>query len=375
IINPDFLTLKDSDFQIFVAGTQSGITMIECEGNNANKQDIITATDIAQKNIIKLIDIQQEFISKTTIKNKIYVDNNLENEDLYKNLNEKIKTDYNKLLYSNDGITFYNNVSDYIKNLKSEYLSLNEKNVLLNKILKKIKYSLFRKYISETGKRLDNRNYTQLRDIFCERGLLPSAHGSALFTRGGTQCLAVTTIGSERKESNNKNSEKLFFLHYNFPGFSVGDCKKKSSISRREYGHGFLAEKSLKTIIPSSKDYNHNIRTVSEILESDGSSSMASVCGASISLKDAGVPISELAAGISIGLIKGNEKNILLTDINELEDHCGDMDFKIAGTKTGITGLQLDIKIQNIDLDIIEKTFNQAESNRLEILEKMEALF
>ncbi|HPG31037.1 MAG TPA: polyribonucleotide nucleotidyltransferase [bacterium] len=374
IVNPDFLSLKDSDFQVFVAGTENGITMIESEGRESSKEDLLNSIEIAEKNIKELVNIQKSFIEKINIKPKISVPDNIEDSELYKKIYFKYESEH-KNIFSNDGKVFKNNLGDYLKILKNQYSAENKDDVLLNAILKKIKYSRYRKFIFESEKRLDNRKLSELRNISCERGLLPSAHGSALFSRGETQSLAVTTIGAGKKENSITDSDKLFFLHYNFPGFSVGDSKKKNSVSRREYGHGYLAEKSLKPIMPKTKDYNHTIRVVSEILGSDGSSSMASVCGGSISLKDAGVPINRMAAGISVGLIKEDEKFVLLTDIDELEDHCGDMDFKVAGTAKGITGVQLDIKISNINLDIIEKTFKSAETARMEILEKMEVLF
>ena len=225
------------------------------------------------------------------------------------------------------------------------------------------------------GKRIDGRNVRQLRQISCEVGVLPRTHGSAIFARGETQAMVTTTLGTvsdeQRVDGLGEEYSKKFMLDYNFPPFSVGECRPIRGPGRREIGHGALAERSLKGVIPSAEKFPYTIRVVSDILESNGSSSMASVCGGTLSLMDAGVPISDPVAGISIGLVKEPDRFVLLTDIMGDEDHFGDMDFKVAGTGRGVTGIQLDLKIDGITEDIIRATLEQARDARREILKQM----
>src|SRR4029077_15507598 len=225
------------------------------------------------------------------------------------------------------------------------------------------------------GKRIDGRSMKQIRTITCEVGVLPRTHGSAIFTRGETQSLVTTTLGTvsdeQRVDGLMEEYSKKFMLDYNFPPFSVGECKPIRGPGRREIGHGALAERSLKAVIPNPEKFPYTIRVVSDILESNGSSSMASVCGGTLSLMDAGVPISDPVAGISIGLVKEADRFTLLTDIMGDEDHFGDLDFKVAGTVRGITGIQLDLKIDGINEEIIRATLDQAREARREILKVM----
>jgi len=230
----------------------------------------------------------------------------------------------------------------------------------------------------KSKKRADGRGLKDIRDISCEIDVLPMTHGSSLFTRGQTQSLSVITLGNRRDEqmveSLNGTTYSNFMLHYNFPSFSVGETKPMRGPGRREIGHGALAAKSLKAVMPSKEDFPYTVRLVSEILESNGSSSMASVCAGSLSLMAAGVPISASVAGISIGLVSKDDHFSLLTDIMGLEDHFGDMDFKIAGTKKGITAIQLDLKIHGVPLDVLSKGIDQAKDARLSILKNMESV-
>jgi polyribonucleotide nucleotidyltransferase len=225
------------------------------------------------------------------------------------------------------------------------------------------------------GKRIDGRNNKQIRNIACEVGVLPRTHGSAIFARGETQALVTTTLGTvsdeQRVDGLGEEYSKKFMLDYNFPPFSVGECRPIRGPGRREIGHGALAERSLKAVIPGPEKFPYTIRVVSDILESNGSSSMASVCGGTLSLMDAGVPISDPVAGISIGLVKEKDRFILLTDIMGDEDHFGDMDFKVAGTGRGVTGIQLDLKVDGINDEIIRATLEQAREARREILKQM----
>jgi len=234
-----------------------------------------------------------------------------------------------------------------------------------------------RKKILEENVRFDERGFKEIRPITCEVSVLPRTHGSSLFTRGQTQSLAVTTLGTGEDEQLIEALEgekyKSFMLHYSFPPFSVGETAPIRGPGRREIGHGALAEKALLAVMPSKEKFPYTIRVVSEILESNGSSSMATVCAATLSLMDAGVPIKDTVAGIALGLIKDNEKSVILTDIAGLEDHFGDMDFKVAGTRTGITAVQLDLKIDGMDLDLLKRCLAQAKEARFIVLDKMNA--
>lgn len=251
-----------------------------------------------------------------------------------------------------------------------------EKEYDLLLLLEEAKKRKMRKMVVEEGKRWDGRKIDQIREISCEVGILPRVHGSSLFTRGETQSLVVTTLGTSADEQiidglQKEEITKRFMFHYNFPPFSTGEIRRMRAPGRREIGHGFLAERALAAVIPDEDKFPYTIRVVSDILESNGSSSMASVCGGSLSLMDAGVPISEAVAGVAIGLIKENGKNILLTDILGIEDHLGDMDFKVAGTKDGVTALQLDIKTEKVEFEVLSGALERAKVARKKILEKM----
>jgi len=233
-----------------------------------------------------------------------------------------------------------------------------------------------RRLIIEDGRRVDGRSVTQVRPITCETAVLPRTHGSALFTRGQTQALATTTLGTsedeQRMDALEGESRKRFMLHYNFPPFSVGEVKFMRGASRRDIGHGALAERAIQPVLPGKEEFPYTVRIVSDILESNGSSSMATVCGASLSLMDAGVPVKAAVAGVAMGLVKEGDKTVVLTDIQGLEDHLGDMDFKVAGTRTGVTSIQMDIKIQGITDAVIKQALVQARQARMEVLDIME---
>ena len=241
--------------------------------------------------------------------------------------------------------------------------------------LEEVEKEEVRKFIIEKKKRVDGRSFDEIRKISCEVGILPRTHGSGLFTRGQTQSLSVTTLGTSADEQMidalEGETQKSFMLHYNFPPFSVGEVRPIRGPGRREIGHGALAERALKPVMPSKEKFPYTIRVVSDILESNGSSSMATVCASTLSLMDAGVPISSPVSGIAIGLVKEKNETIILTDIGGVEDHYGDMDFKVAGTEIGVTALQMDLKIQGISYDVIKKALEVGRAARLEILDKM----
>ncbi|MDD4895425.1 MAG: polyribonucleotide nucleotidyltransferase, partial [Atribacterota bacterium] len=246
---------------------------------------------------------------------------------------------------------------------------------IVNEVFDSICKETMRELIIEKKTRVDHRELDEIRSIECEIGILPRVHGSALFTRGQTQALVITTLGSVRDEQSvdtlEEDTTRKFYLHYNFPPFSVGDVKPRRSQSRREIGHGALAEKAVKSLIPDEIEFPYTIRVVSEILESNGSSSMATVCGTSLSLMDAGVPLRKPVAGVAMGLIKENDKYEILTDILGIEDHYGDMDFKAAGSADGITAIQMDLKIDGISIDILREILEKSKKGRLYILDKM----
>ena len=258
-----------------------------------------------------------------------------------------------------------------------EQMNTGEKDISkdMSIIFNKLEKDLVRNMILEQGIRVDGRKSDEIREISSDVGFLPRAHGSALFVRGETQALAVVTLGTaedeQRIDALEGQSKKAFMLHYNFPPFSVGEVKFLRSAGRREIGHGVLAERALKEILPPKSEFPYTIRIVSDILESNGSSSMATVCGGSLALMDAGVPIKAPVAGIAMGLIKEGEKTVILTDILGLEDHLGDMDFKITGTEEGITAFQMDVKISDVSKKIMEEALEQAKKGRLHILRKM----
>jgi polyribonucleotide nucleotidyltransferase len=249
-----------------------------------------------------------------------------------------------------------------------------DQNRVIADLLADLEYDTMRRMVLERGERVDGRDATTVRPITCEVGILPRVHGSALFTRGQTQALVTTTLGSVDDEQRIDNIDvprettKSFMLHYNFPPFSTGEVRPMRGTSRREIGHGALAERALTPLLPSYEDFPYTIRIVSEVLESNGSSSMASVCGASLSLMDAGVPLKAPCAGVAMGLIKDADQVVILTDILGTEDALGDMDFKVAGTEAGITSIQMDIKIQGLSLDIMARALDQARKGRLHIL-------
>ena len=268
-------------------------------------------------------------------------------------------------------------IKDQISDKYGAELDDLEKGKLMN-AFKAVEKDVVRKSILANEPRIDGRDRDTVRSIFVETGVLPSAHGSSLFTRGETQALVVATLGStrdaQRIESLNGEQHNQFMLHYNFPAYSVGEIGMPLGPKRREIGHGNLAKRAIKAVLPNSEEFGYTLRVVSEITESNGSSSMASVCGTSLSLMDAGVPITNPVAGIAMGLIKEEDNFAVLTDILGDEDHLGDMDFKVAGTKDGVTALQMDIKVQGITADIMESALEKAKTARLHILEKMNAV-
>ncbi|MCP5060948.1 MAG: polyribonucleotide nucleotidyltransferase [Ignavibacteriae bacterium] len=373
VINPTVTQVKESDIDLTIAGTESSIVMVEGEMEELSEDDLLDAINASHVEIKKIVAAQVE-LQKECGKEKYVAEEKVINEQLNKDVNELAYDKYAKLVAADMG---KEERSSSNKELNTEVLeALAEKypddTNTIKTILHDLEKDLMRKQILENGKRLDGRVTDQIRPITVEHDLLPRTHGSALFTRGETQSLTTLTLGSKSDEQIidglNEEYKKRFILHYNFPPFSVGEAGRFGFTSRREIGHGNLAERALKFAVPGEDIFPYSLRLHSDVLESNGSSSMATVCAGSIALMDGGVPSKCAIAGIAMGLIKEGENFSILSDISGNEDHLGDMDFKVAGSSNGITAIQMDIKIQGISFEIMEKALRQAKVGRLEIL-------
>lgn len=375
IINPTNDQLDETDIDLVVAGTKKAVTMIEGLSNNITEEDMLEAVLFAHDNIKILCDTQIEMKSKCAKPEISYEGHKIDSE-LEKVINEKYFSDIDSLNEVKEK-TARDEAFKVIVNKAKEELTEQFPDTISDcyEIIHDIDKVLLRKRIIEANVRPDGRSLADVRPISIKKRPLPRAHGSAVFTRGQTQSLGVVTLGTEkdgqRLDTINGVIDKTFMLHYNFPPFSVGECGRFGGTGRREIGHGMLAERALKYTIPETADFPYTIRIVSEVLESNGSSSMASVCSGSLALFDAGVPVKAPIAGIAMGLILEDDKYAVLSDIQGIEDHLGDMDFKVAGTSEGITAFQLDIKIEGITPEIMKKALAQAKEGRLHILGKM----
>ncbi len=387
VVNPTPAELEISDMNILVAGTASSIIMVEGEAHQVDEKTMIEGIFFAHREMQGLIQIQLEMAKKLG-KAKMSWSKVTPPTDVIAYINEKATASLEEALKTTDKLKRYG-VKDVLKKrLKDEVItkfSETEENLdetALSKIvsnrLEELASEIMRKEILNNRKRIDGRDLTTVRPISIEVGVLPRSHGSVLFTRGETQALVTCTLGAA-EESQTIDSllgaqERHFILHYNFPPFSVGEVKALRGPSRRDVGHGNLAQNGLANLVPKQSTFPYTIRIVSDILESNGSSSMATVCGGSLAMMDAGVPFAEPVAGIAMGLIAENDRMEILTDILGDEDHLGDMDFKVIGTKKGITGFQLDTKISGISVDVMERALKQARDARLFILDKMNAV-
>lgn len=375
VINPDSREVEECDLNLIVAGTAEAVIMVEGEAQEISENDLLAALDIAHEEIRRICAVQNEFRSMAG-KEKRTVDPPVVDEVLKDKVTglslESIKT----AITIPDKMRRQDALDKILKEVIDELVTDEEdKTMEISSVFNDIEKELVRGMILNENRRADGRAPDEIRNISSEIGILPRTHGSALFIRGETQCLAVVTLGTsddeQKIDSLDGESYKTFMLHYNFPPFSVGEVKPLRSPGRREIGHGMLAERALKSVIPPKTEFPYTIRIVSDILESNGSSSMATVCGGSLALMDAGVPVRTHVAGIAMGLIKEGDKVVVLTDILGLEDHLGDMDFKVTGTDKGITAFQLDTKIGGISREIMEKALEQARRGRLHILGKM----
>ncbi len=373
IANPTHQQLKESDLELVVAGTTDSIMMVEGESKEVGEADLLEALKFAQGEIKKLVDLQNEIRAEVG-KAKREVPVKEIPEGLEAAVKEKAFDSFKEIVHSVLAKEERSAKNKELTNSVIEQLSeaFPESEKIIKNIMHDIEKDLMRKRILDEGVRLDGRNTTQIRPITVETSVLPRTHGSALFTRGETQSLTSVTLGTKNDEQTVDGLvaeySKKFMLHYNFPPFSVGEVGRMTGVGRREIGHGNLAERALKIMFPEEAVFPYTVRIISDILESNGSSSMATVCAGSLALFDAGVPMGKPVAGIAMGLVKEGDKHSILSDILGNEDHLGDMDFKVAGTEKGITAFQMDIKIEGISFEIMEKALNQAKEGRMHIL-------
>ncbi len=372
ILNPKMNAQTELD--LVVAGTASAVLMVESEANQLSEEVMLGAVKFGHESmqeVIKVIINLAEECAKDPWEFE-YV----ENTDLLNSLKEEYSEDIKKSYSIVDKMERHNSLNEIKSKIEEAYVDNSE--VSMNEVMgyfKKIEKGIVRSQILEDKKRIDGRSLDEVRNISSEVSWLPRTHGSALFTRGETQAIVVATLGfgedEQRIEALQGSYKEKFMLHYNFPPYSVGEVGRTGFTSRREVGHGKLAWRALNAVLPDSEEFDYTIRLVSEITESNGSSSMATVCGSSLALMDAGVPIKNAVSGIAMGLIKEGDDFAVLSDILGDEDHLGDMDFKVAGTKDGVTSLQMDIKITGITHEIMEQALNQAKAGRDHILNEM----
>ena len=375
ISNPTLSEMKNSNLELVVAGTNKGVLMVESEAQQLSEDEMLEAVEIGQKTYNEVIDAIIK-LAKKAAKDPWDIK---EKAEEIKNLPSEIEKNYKSKFIDAYKIQEKQKRSELLNELRAEISENYETEILTSVIVsdatKSIEKDIVRSELLKTGNRIDGRDTKTVRPIKCEVGVLERTHGSALFTRGETQALVVTTLGTgqdeQRIDAIEGEYKENFMLHYNFPPYSVGEVGRAGSTSRREIGHGKLAWRAIHPMLPSAEKFPYTYRVVSEITESNGSSSMATVCGTSLSLMDAGVPLEKSIAGIAMGLIKEDENYLVLSDILGDEDHLGDMDFKVAGTKDGITSLQMDIKITSITSNIMKEALAQAKEGRLHILNEM----
>lgn len=372
--NPSPETLKNSDLNLFMVASKDAIVMVESEANQLEERILLEALSFGFKSIQPLIELQEKFIQKVGKKKRAIPTKEID-QNFKKTVDKWAKPKLTKALKNSEKLERYSALDEVKVEAVEKFVTEEQPKELVTSILEELKKKIIRDSILKTGKRIDGRKITEIRPITCEIGLLPKVHGSALFTRGETQALVTTTLGTKDDEQMVDDATGLhyknFFLHYNFPPYSVGEVGRMGPPGRREIGHGTLAERGLKSVLPDHTRFPYTIRIVSEILESNGSSSMASVCGGSLAMMDAGIPVEAPTAGIAMGMIYEDKKNAILSDILGDEDHVGDMDFKVVGTEKGITALQMDIKIQGLSQELLEKSLMQAKEGRLHILKEM----
>jgi len=375
VVNPTFTQLESSDMNLVIAGTKSHINMVEGGCRELPEKVIVEALELGHQKIKEVIELQERLV---TVAGKEKVKH--EAPEIPAELSAKVTERCRERVGQAHRLPDKEEREDLIGSLVEETVNALSENfpeseLTIKGLIHELERKDARRMIIEENRRLDGRGFSEVRPISSEVGVLPRAHGSAIFTRGQTQALVAITLGTKMDEQKIDDLEgesfKSYMLHYNFPPFSVGETRPIRGPGRREVGHGALAERAIEPVIPREETFPYTVRIVSDILESNGSSSMATVCGGSLSLMDAGIPIKSAVAGIAMGLIKEGERVAILTDILGAEDHHGDMDFKVAGTAQGITAFQMDVKISGLDLDIIADALEKAREARLAVLESM----
>jgi len=375
VINPTLGEQEESDINLIVAGNRSGIVMVEGGAQFVTEDEIVEAIFYAQEAISPLLDMQDE-LRRAVGKPKRTVPPEPVEEELVKKVEEVATPLLDQVIVTGDKKERQAKRKEALDNvLEALTESFPEKEAQIKDMYYDLEKKMVRRMVLEEKRRIDGRSFTDVRPIDCVVGVLPRVHGSALFTRGETQAMVLTTLGTEldeqRIESIYGDQFRSFIFHYNFPPYSVGEARRLTGPGRREIGHGALARRALLPVMPDKEEFDYCVRVVSEILESNGSSSMASVCGGSLSLMDAGVPVKDGVAGVAMGLMSDGDNVAVLTDIIGDEDHYGDMDFKVTGTRDGITALQMDIKIEGLSKEILSQALRQAREARLHILEEM----
>jgi len=375
IMNPTRSEIEESDMEMVVSGNSETVVMVEGEADCVSEAEMLEALKIAHDTIKEIIELQNDLIALCNVqKDDVVIPQ--PDEKLVSTVKDKIGAQVDDIVNIADkkerSDAKDNMVTNILESMENDFPD-EEKNIR-SLIDERFKHA-FREQVLATGTRSDGRSTTDIREITVEPDILPRTHGSALFTRGETQALVVTTLGSKRDEmiidSMDEDFKKSYYMHYNFPPYCVGEVGRIGFTSRREIGHGNLAQRAIKPVLPDYDDFPYTMRIVSEIMESNGSSSMASVCGGSLALMSAGAPLKAPVAGIAMGLITDGKRHAILSDILGMEDHLGDMDFKIAGTSDGITAIQLDLKIEGLSFEIMEKALQQAKEGRMHILDKM----
>ncbi len=378
ILNPTFQQLEFSDLDMIVSGSRDSIVMVEGGALELTETEVIKALEVAQKGIRELLDAEQELVREKRQPKMEWtkVESPADLVDRVKALAEQRVAEALNLPEKAERAQALSALKSTVQEQLAADFPDDVKDVVA--VLEDIEYRTMREQVLSRGERVDGRDLDTVRPITCEVGVLPRTHGSALFTRGQTQALVSATLGTVQDEQRidsidvPQETSKSFMLHYNFPPFSTGEVKMIRGTSRREVGHGALAERAIQAILPPYETFPYTIRIVSDILESNGSSSMATVCGGSLALFDAGVPVKSACAGVAMGLIKEGSRVAVLTDILGTEDHLGDMDFKVAGTREGVTSIQMDIKIEGLDFTILSEALEKAKRARLHILDIME---
>ena len=380
-INPTYEELERCELEFFVSGTSDAVMSVEGGAHEVPEDEVIDAIVAAHQKIKEITKLQEGLVALCGKPNREY-----KMKEIDEGLSARIRTLATERIRESIGMDQKQDREGYLEQVQADILSEILEDVEVEEdgsevtkdamsILGDIEKEEMRQSILSEGKRVDGRGITDIREISGEVGVLPRVHGSSLFTRGQTQALCVTTLGTKGDEDVNRTLtgevRKYFFLHYNFPPYSTGEVKRIMGPGRREIGHGALAERAIQPVIPSREEFRYTIRAVSEILESNASSSMASVCGVTLSLLDAGVPIKKPVAGVGVGLIKEGEREVILTDMLGTEDFLGDMDFKVAGTPDGITAIQMDIKIDGVTPDLMRRAIHQAKDARMVVLDKM----